>query len=247
VARAVEEEGRERLRLDELVQGTPSTTSWREEAEAQGRARRLWQQWVGREGGGPGGERKANRDDTCLNCHCTGHWAKDYPQHRRERGGASHLTEADDDEATMFLAHGFLELEEHVLCSKADADLDLIEPRVWVFLNTSSGEDKLDGWYLDSGTTHHMTSCHELFSDLDTIVRGSMRFSNASKVEIQGVGSIVFQAKNGEHRVLHGVYFISTLRNSIMNLGSSMKAGSRWRLTKACFASRIVADVFSSR
>jgi hypothetical protein len=27
--------------------------------------------------GGAGGERKANRDDTCLNCHCAGHWAKD--------------------------------------------------------------------------------------------------------------------------------------------------------------------------
>jgi hypothetical protein len=29
----------------------------------------------------------------------------------------------------------------------------------------------------------------------------------------------VFQAKNGDHRVLHGVYFILALRNSIMSLG----------------------------
>jgi hypothetical protein len=84
-----------------------------------------------------------------------------------------------------------------------------------------------------------MTGHRELFSDLYTIVRGSVRFGDASKVEIQGVGSIVFQAKNGDHRVLHG--------NSIMSLGSSMKAGPRWRLTKVCFVSGIVADVFSSR
>jgi hypothetical protein len=37
-----------------------------------------------------------------------------------------------------------------------------------------------------------MTDRRELFSDLDTIVRGSVRFSDASKVEIQGVGSIMF-------------------------------------------------------
>ena len=33
----------------------------------------------GEKAGGAGGERKANRDDTCLNCHRAGHWAKDCP------------------------------------------------------------------------------------------------------------------------------------------------------------------------
>jgi hypothetical protein len=33
----------------------------------------------GEKAGGPSGERKANHDDTCLNCHRTGHWAKDCP------------------------------------------------------------------------------------------------------------------------------------------------------------------------
>jgi hypothetical protein len=97
----------------------------------------------GEKAGGAGGERKANRDDTCLNYHHAGHWAKDYPQPRRERGGAAHLAEVDDDGMALFLAHGFLELEEDVLCSKADADLDINEPRAQAFLNTGSGEDKL--------------------------------------------------------------------------------------------------------
>jgi hypothetical protein len=127
----------------------------------------------------------------------------------------------------LFLTHDFLELEEHVLSSKADTDLDLNEPRAWAFLNTSSGEDKLDCWYLDSSGTHHMIRHCELFSDLDTTVRGLVRFGDASKVEIQGIGSIVFQAKNGDHRVLHGVYFIPALRNSIMRLGQLDEGGSK--------------------
>jgi hypothetical protein len=85
----------------------------------------------------------------------------------------------------------------------------------------------LNGWYLDSGATHHMTGRRELFSDLDTSVRGTVRFGDASRVEIQSVGSIVFHAKNGEHRVLQGVYFIPALRNSIMSLGQLDEGGSK--------------------
>ena len=159
---------------------------------------------------------------------------KDCPQPRREHGGTTHLAEADDDEATLFLAHGFLELEieEDILCSKADASLDIDEPRARAFLNTGSGEDKMDGWYLNSGATHHMTGHLELFSDLNTSVRGSVRFGDASRVEIQGVGSIVFQAKTGEHRVLHGIYFIPALRNSIMSLGQLDEGGSKVEIDK---------------
>ena len=97
-------------------------------------------------------------------------------------------------------------------------------------MNTG-GEDMLNGWYLDSGTTHHMTGHRELFSDLDTSVHGSVRFSNVSKVDIQGVGSIVFRA--GDYRVLHGIYFIPTLRNSIMNLGQLDEGGSKVEIERS--------------
>jgi hypothetical protein len=75
-----------------------------------------------------------------------------------------------------------------------------------------------------------MTGRRELFSNLDTIVRGSVQFGDTSKVEIQGVGSIVFQAKNGDHRVLHDIYFIPALRNSIMSLGQLDEGGSKLKI-----------------
>jgi hypothetical protein len=37
-------------------------------------------------------------------------------------------------------------------------------------------------------------------------------------VEIKGVGSVIFAAESGEHRLLTGVYYIPTMRNSIINL-----------------------------
>jgi len=193
----------------------------------------------GDKAGAAGGERRANRDDTCLNCNGAGHWARDCPHPRRDRGqdhgGAANVAEAEDDHA-LFLAHGFLEMDAEAYSGKVpassfyakNADLDLHEPKASAFLDIGSGVgDKLDGWYLDSGATHHMTGRRELFTDLDTTARGTVRFGDESKVEIHGVGSIIFEAKNGEHRVLHGVYYIPALRNSIMSLGQLDEGGSK--------------------
>ncbi|KAK3121821.1 hypothetical protein QOZ80_8BG0661360 [Eleusine coracana subsp. coracana] len=62
---------------------------------------------------------------------------------------------------------------------------------------------------------------------MDTIVRGSVKFGGASAVTIEGVGSIIFIAKTGEHRLLTGVYYIPALRNSIISLGQLDENGSR--------------------
>jgi hypothetical protein len=72
-----------------------------------------------------------------------------------------------------------------------------------------------------------MTGWRECFSDLDSGVRGSVKFGDASAVEIKGVGSVVFIAKTGEHRLLTGVYYIPALRNSIISLGQLDENSSR--------------------
>ena len=51
-----------------------------------------------------------------------------------------------------------------------------------------------------------MTGQREFFSDLDSGVKGFIKFGDASTVEIKGVSSIIFKAKTGEHRLLTGVY-----------------------------------------
>jgi hypothetical protein len=46
-------------------------------------------------------------------------------------------------------------------------------------------------------------------------------------VEMKGVGSIIFVAESGEHRLITRVYYILTLRNSIISLGQLDESGSR--------------------
>ena len=77
-----------------------------------------------------------------------------------------------------------------------------------------------------------MTSRRELFTNLDCKARGTVKFGDAAMLEIQGIGSIVFEGKIGEHRVLHGVYYTSALRNSIMSLGQLDEGGSKVEIDK---------------
>jgi hypothetical protein len=72
-----------------------------------------------------------------------------------------------------------------------------------------------------------MTGRWELFTELDFDVRGSVKFGDASGVEIKGVGSVIFAAESGEHRLLTEVYYIPALRNSIISLGQLDESGSR--------------------
>jgi hypothetical protein len=107
------------------------------------------------------------------------------------------------------------------------AHLHLDKPCAHAFLGKGTDDDKIKGWYLDTGATHHMTCRREFFSDLDSSVKGSVKFGDASAIEIKGVGLIIFKAKTGEHCLLTGVYYIPALRNSIISVGQLDENGSR--------------------
>jgi hypothetical protein len=97
--------------------------------------------------------------------------------------------------------------------------LHLDELRAHTLLSDGSSNDKTNGWCLDTGATHHKTGRREF--------QGSVKFGDASDVEIKGVGSVIFTAESGEHRLLIGVYYIPALRNSIISLRQLDESGSR--------------------
>jgi hypothetical protein len=131
----------------------------------------------------------------------------------------------EKEEPALLLAHVSIELSP--AASAATTLLQLDEARTHALLGDGSSNDKTDGWCLDTDATHHMTSRWEFFTELDSDVRGSIKFGDASDVEIKGVGSVIFAAESGEHRLFTEVYYILTLRNSIINLGQLDESGSR--------------------
>jgi hypothetical protein len=58
-------------------------------------------------------------------------------------------------------------------------------------------------------------------------VVGFVRFGDGSMVDIRGCCTILLAGKNGEHKVLSGVYFIPRLKNSIISVGQLNEGGSK--------------------
>jgi hypothetical protein len=103
----------------------------------------------------------------------------------------------------------------------------LDETKAQAFLGTScSDDDHLEGWYLDTGATNHMTDRGNVFSELDRAVQGTIKFGDESVVNICGKGTIIFSGRHGEHKVLTGVYWIPRLKNSIISIGQMDEGGT---------------------
>ena len=48
-------------------------------------------------------------------------------------------------------------------------------------------------------------------------------FGDESKVEIKGKGTILFELKNGGHKILPNVYYIPKMKNNILSIGQLME------------------------
>lgn len=108
-----------------------------------------------------------------------------------------------DDGLALFLKHGSVQLHSSpVLFDAAKAATSLLhfdESRVDAFLGSCSDDDKIDGLPQNTVATHHMIGRLEYFFGLNSMIRGSIRFDDASAVEIVGAGSVIFVAKTDEH------------------------------------------------
>ena len=93
------------------------------------------------------------------------------------------------------------------------------------------GDKKEDGmWYLDNDASNHMTGERSYFTEINENIRGKVKFGDGSYVDINGKGSILFEAKTREQKLLTDVYFIPELRSNIISLGQATEQGCDVRM-----------------
>nr|GEU52681.1 ribonuclease H-like domain, reverse transcriptase, RNA-dependent DNA polymerase [Tanacetum cinerariifolium] len=80
-------------------------------------------------------------------------------------------------------------------------------------------------WYLDNGTSNHMTRTKSHFRDIDESVTGRVRFGDGSYVQIKGRGSILLGCKNNEQKIVSDIYYIPNLKSNILSLGQLTEIG----------------------
>lgn len=112
--------------------------------------------------------------------------------------------------------------------ARATQEMVVHEDRVWPKLLLADGGATAGNiWYLDNGASNHMTGDRKKFRELDESITGSVRFGDASSVQIKGKGSILFSCKNGDKWLLQDVYYIPSLCCNMVSLGQLTETGHR--------------------
>ncbi|KAK1419880.1 hypothetical protein QVD17_29300 [Tagetes erecta] len=147
----------------------------------------------------------------CYRCDQFGHFASMCPERKQKKQEANFMEETDENPAVFM-----------VRCDEEKVFLN--EERVIPKKFQSEPKDK-NVWYLDNGASNHMTGNRMFFSELNERITGKVKFGDDSCVDIHGKGSILFEGKNGEQRLMTNVYFIPELRNNIISLGQTTEGG----------------------
>lgn len=104
----------------------------------------------------------------------------------------------------------------------------LKEDRVFPKLHlTGSSVSTGNLWYLDYGTSNHMTGDLGKFKELNRGITGKVRFRDVSAVEIMGKGSVLFHCRNSNQWLLHEVYYVPKLKSNLVSLGQLTEGGHR--------------------
>jgi hypothetical protein len=83
----------------------------------------------------------------------------------------------------------------------------IVEEKVYATLG-DGGEHVTYRWVLDTGASNHMSGSRVAFSSIDNRMIGTVRFADGLVVNIEGVGTVLYECKIGERKALTNVYFI---------------------------------------
>ena len=156
-------------------------------------------------------EKKDYSQIECFHCHKKGHFASVCPEKNDDQQLNKAETEVAD--AALYMHEVVFLNEENVMPKKLE-------------LNKTNDVN----WYLDNGASNHMTGEKTFFSELNESIKGRVKFGDGSCVKIDGKGSIIFEAKRGEQKLLTDIYYIPELRSNILSLGQATEQGCDVRM-----------------
>ncbi|KAI5395753.1 hypothetical protein KIW84_062071 [Lathyrus oleraceus] len=169
------------------------------------------QNWRGR-GRGQRGGRSNHSNFECYKCGKYGHYAKDcnsFKCYNYDKVG--HLAKDCRIEKKVE--------ETTNLTLEAEAN----EGFLLMAQNEINTNDNV--WYLDSGASNHMCGHKHLFKEMRKIEDDNVSFGDASKVKVEGKGTIYYLQKDGLIGSIQDVYYVPNLKTNILSLGQLTEKG----------------------
>ncbi|CAA6654616.1 unnamed protein product [Spirodela intermedia] len=133
----------------------------------------------------------------CYNCQGMGHYSNECRNPKKERPKSEGVDQAnvikeEPAEISLLMAHE--------------------EGKIEVLIQGILQTDLQKGmWYLDTGTSSHMTGLKSLFYELDEAYNGKVRFGDDSKINIEGKGRILLNAHDGTTISLSNMLYTPSL------------------------------------
>ncbi|KAI5412204.1 hypothetical protein KIW84_057036 [Lathyrus oleraceus] len=169
------------------------------------RGQSIQQNWRGR-GRGQRGGRSNHSNFECYKCGKYGHYAKDCNSFKCYNcGKVGHLAKDCRIEKKVE--------ETTNLTLEAEAN----EGFLLMAQNEINTNDNV--WYLDSGASNHMCGHKHLFKEMRKIEDGNVSFGDASKVKVEGKGTIRYLQKDGLIGSIQDVYYVPNLKTNILSSG----------------------------
>ncbi|GJZ80946.1 hypothetical protein Tco_0645940 [Tanacetum coccineum] len=82
-----------------------------------------------------------------------------------------------------------------------------------------------DFWFIDNGSSSHMSRSGSLFVNLDISKKLMVRLGDDIQVQVEGKVSIDIDTTTGKNKVLHDVLFVPKLAHNLLSIGQLMSSG----------------------
>ncbi|XP_047158916.1 uncharacterized protein LOC124829450 [Vigna umbellata] len=193
---------------------------------------------------GRGGRKNFDkRNVKCFTCNKYGHYSSECWHNesiKKEKNDEENLVkdelESDSDHVLLKTVTAHVKNDDdwriaqgkHVqkTCRITDKCAKKIEHTEYVSLAGKmihAEEERL--WYLDTGCSNHMTGNQNWLLDLDTSVKGTIRFANNNTIRAEGAGKVFITRKDGRSVYMHNVLYVPTMKSNLLSLGQLLEKG----------------------
>ncbi|KAJ0532326.1 putative RNA-directed DNA polymerase [Helianthus annuus] len=155
----------------------------------------------------------------CYRCDKYGHFVSRCPD--RFKNNEANMAQAEEQDN---------EVDGTFFMMKADQETIFLKEGKVLPKKFEADSSEKDVWYLDNGASNHMTGNRSYFVELNERITGSVKFGDGSRVTIKGKGSILFEGKTGEQKLLTDIYYIPDLQSNVMSLGQVTEFGCEIRM-----------------